>query len=202
MKLNESAQKHLLKVIGIGLKKSAERLSKISNTKWEIQTIATQASATEDFLAKAGQGGPDSKYYGAYFSMPGWGFLVLFFMQSGAALADVFLPAGIGEEKAKLNQQDVVAEISNIMIGALAGTLADACDIVCILSAPEMNCAKKETLLKLALGKFRAGGDDVSILTDIHMSSEALSSDCSVVVFANPEAVRCFGYNEQPGQPV
>lgn len=196
MKLNESAQKHLMKVVGLGLKKSAERMSKISNTKWEIQAVSAQTAATEEFLAKAGEGVPDIKYYGAYFTMPGWGFLVLFFVQSAAALAEVFLPAGMNQEQ--LKQQDVVAEISNIMIGALAGTLADACDMVCILSAPEMGCAKRESLLKLALGKFRAGGDDVSILTDIHMSSEAIACDCSVILFANPDAVKHFGYSEQP----
>lgn len=198
MNLSESARQHLLKVIGVGLKKSAERLSKISNTHWEVKTVSAQTAATEDFLAKAGHGPADSKYYGAYFSMPGWGFLVLFFVQSGTALAEVFLPSGMGEGRVNFKEQEVVAEIANIMVGALAGTLADTCDMVCILSAPEMGCAKKETLLKLALGRFRAGGEDVSIMTDIHLSSDALASECSLIIFANPKAISAFGYNEQP----
>jgi hypothetical protein len=64
--------------------------------------------------------------------------------------------------------------------------MADACADTFMLSAPTMILGKKESLLKLAMDELETGGQTYAIMTYVSMSSEKLSSDCTVLLLLNP----------------
>lgn len=184
MSLNETAQQALLRIIESGMNASADKLAKISRTRWQMQTTSISTVPLERLEPILGADGKN--HYGAYFSMPGGVFLVLLPQQSGSAIADAYLSGGSGLKKDQKELiQEAVAEISNVVVNAVASTLADACDMAFFVSAPEMAFGKKEDILAEAPKKFKSSGENLSIMTYVHMSSPSLSSDCTVVILLN-----------------
>jgi chemotaxis protein CheY-P-specific phosphatase CheC len=184
MSLSDSAQQALLRIIEGGMNASADKLAQISHTRWQMQTTSISTTPLERIEPLLSSGGKD--HYGAYFSMPGGIFLVMLPQQSGSAMADAYLSrTGKSPQSQSELVQEAVAEISNVVVNAVAATLADACDMVFFLSAPEITYGKKEDILAEAPKKFKSSGENFSIMTYVHMSSPSLSSDCTVVILLN-----------------
>ena len=125
----------------------------------------------------------DQDQFGACFTMPGGVFLVMIPARSGPAFADVFLPVSKKHpEGIKNRERDSLAEISNIVVNAVAAVVADACDVALMLSAPEVSHGRKDDLIKEATEMVASSGESSVVMAYVHMSSPAMSSDCSVVV--------------------
>jgi hypothetical protein len=178
----EEAQKALLKLIEDGVSASADSLAKVSHTNWSTQSISINTDTIEKLTARLERDA--AEHYGAFAGMSGAVFLLMFPKQSGPDLSAAFLSGRKPRPGAPpLHEGVCVAEISNIVIHAVANTLADACDMAFILSAPEMVVGTKSSLLKLAVNKLKTAGEKYAIMTYVHMSSAELTSDCTVLLF-------------------
>jgi len=178
----EEAQKALLKLIADGVSASADSLAKVSHTTWSTQSISINTDTIENVAAMLERDA--AEHYGAFAVMSGAVFLLMFPKRSGPGLSAAFLQGRKPRPGAPPPRESVcVAEISNIVIHAVANTLADACEMAFILSAPEMVVGAKTALLKLAVDKLKTAGEKYAIMTYVHMSSAELSSDCTVLLF-------------------
>jgi len=179
------AQQVLLKLIEDGVSASADSLAKVSHTAWQTQSVSINDEPIEKIEQRLARDG--SEHYGAFAVMSGAVYLLMFPKLSGPDLSAAFLSGRKPRPgAAPLREEVCVAEIANIVIHAVANTLADACGMAFILTAPQMVVAKKTELLKLAVDKLKTGGEQHAIMTYVHMSSETLSSDCTVLVFLSP----------------
>ena len=180
-----AAQKTLLKLIEDGVSASADSLAKVSHTTWRTQSVSINTEPLDKVAARLE--GDDAPHYGAFAVMAGAVFLMMLPQRSAPELSKAFLRGRKPAAGAAPPREDVcIAEIANIVIHSVANPLADACDMAFMLSAPEMVVAKKTAILKLALDKLKSAGETHSIMTYVHMSSEALSSDCTVLLFLSP----------------
>lgn len=180
-----AALKVLLKLIEDGVSSSADMLAKVSHTKWSTQSVSINADAVDKVTLRLD--GDSNPHYGAFAAMSGAVFLLMFPKRSGPELAAAFLHGrkprpGV----APMREEVCIAEIANIVIHAVANTLADACQMAFVLSAPELVVDKKGGLLKLAVDKLKSGGEKHAVMTYVHMSSEKLSSDCTVILLLSP----------------
>lgn len=185
MSPSEESQQALIELIEKGVSASADALASVSHTQWMTQTTSVNTDGIEAVQKRVAD---DAKpYYGAYCTTDGAVFLLMVPKQSGPALAQAFLSGRKSRPGSVPPREEVcVAEISNIVINAVSNTLADACDDAFFLSAPEMVLDKKAVLLKVALDKLKTAGESFAIMTYVHMSSEELSSDCTVVLLLTP----------------
>ncbi|MBI5245823.1 MAG: hypothetical protein HY923_01480 [Elusimicrobia bacterium] len=178
MSVEETAESELLKIIENGVSASADRLAKLSRTSWLTQTTSIAADSLEKFTVSITE---DAKeHYGAYLSMPGAVFLLMFPKQGSDRLARLFLPKGEVVDAARL--EDALAEIANIVVHAVANALADACGEAFFLTAPSMTSGSKGALLKAAPERIPGGAKKFAIMAFVHMSAETLSSDCTMVL--------------------
>lgn len=182
---DDAAQKTMLKLIEDGVSASAEVLAEVSKTRWLTQTVSVSADGMDRIRARLAS--DPKEYYGAYITMPGAVFLLMLPHDRGAALAKAFLGGRGARPGAALPRaSECVAEIANIVLHAVVKALADACEEPFLLSAPEMVRGKKTGLLTLALDKIESGGESFGVMTYVHMSSDKLSSDCTMLLFLGP----------------
>lgn len=174
----DSAEAELLKIIESGVSASADRLAKLSRTSWLTQTTSITADSLEKFTVSIT--GDAKQHYGAYLSMPGAVFLLMFPKHGSERLARLFLPKGEVVDAARL--EDALAEIANIVVHAVANALADACGEAFFLTAPSMISGTKSELLKAAPERIPVGSEKFAIMAFVHMSAESLSSDCTMVL--------------------
>lgn len=181
MNTSESSEQGLLSLIEKGVENSASKLAALSHADWDTQTVSIKTASVsmiQDSMLR-----DDKDQFGAYFTMPGGVFLVMFPVRSGAAFADIFLPSGEKHQNAiKNREQESMAEISNVVVNAVAASIADACDTAFFLSAPQMSQGKKKDLLQAAPDMIQTPGEKFAVMAYVHMSSAALSSDCTVVL--------------------
>lgn len=179
---DEAAEKELLRVIEEGVSLSADSLAKISRTSWSTQSVSIDASGADKVRAR--MAGEDAEHYGALLSVPGAVFAMLLPKERALDLSKAFLGENAMRPGFRLpKEQDCVAEIANVVIHTVANSLADACDDAFMLSAPQMIVGRKADLLDIALTELRASGENYAIMTYVHMSSESLSSDCTILLF-------------------
>ena len=179
---DEGAEKELLRVIEEGVSRSADSLAKISRTSWSTQSVSIDASGADKVRAR--MAGEDAEHYGALLSVPGAVFAMLLPKERALDLSKAFLGENALRPGFRLpKEQDCVAEIANVVIHTVANSLADACDDAFMLSAPQMIVGRKADLLDIALAELRASGENYAIMTYVHMSSESLSSDCTILLF-------------------
>ena len=185
MTYSEEAEKALLTLIGDGVSASADTLAEVSHTTWETQTVSINTDTLESLQTRFAAD-PDD-HYGAFLTTPGAVFTLIFQKQSGPRLAKAFLSKASRSSNARApRDEECLAEVANIVINAVVNTIANAVDESFLLSAPEVVLGSKSVLLKIALVKLQTAGDKHAILTYVHMASEALSSDCAVLIFMSP----------------
>ena len=186
MTFSAEAEKNLLSLIEEGVSASADALADVSHTTWATQTMSITTDGTKSVKnVQARLAKDEAEQYGAFLSMPGAVFLLMLPKKDGPGLAQAFM--GKSRPGTTPPREEVcVAEIANVVINTIANTLANACDDSFLLSAPTMILAKKEPLLKLAVDELEAGGETYAIMTYVSMSSDTLSSDCTVMLLLSP----------------
>ncbi|MBI4060727.1 MAG: hypothetical protein HY403_04785 [Elusimicrobia bacterium] len=182
MTFDESAQKVLLGLVEKGVSASADKLATTSHTEWRTETVSIRSAPLANLQTVLA--GDETQHAGAFFSMPGGMFLVMFTKQSGGALAKAFLPGRAADQAAAL-EREAVAEISNIVVHSVANIVADACDEVLFVSAPEVVNGRKADLLKIASAKFQGSDGASAIVAYIHLFSVVLFSDCTIILLLN-----------------
>lgn len=171
----------LIKLIEEGVSASADKLAAVSMTTWSTQTLSVKQVPLQDLQSPAGAG--EGEHYGCYFTMTGGVFLVLFPKTSGPSLAQAFLAKRPdAKNPTPLQVRDAVAEVANIVVHGIANRMADACDGVFFLSAPQSATGSKEALIKAAPQKISTTPDSFTLMAYVHMASEQLSSDCAIVL--------------------
>ncbi|MFI5350237.1 MAG: hypothetical protein ACHQ2Z_11885 [Elusimicrobiota bacterium] len=188
MMAGTESEKKLLSLIEEGVSASADSLAEVSHTTWATQTLSISMDGSGSVESLQGQLALDkTEHYGAFLSTSGMVFLLMLPKKGGPGLAEAFMSdrsrrAG----SAPPPEGTCIAEIANVVINTIANTLANACDDIFMLSAPTMILGKKEALLKLAVDELEAGGQTFAIMTYVSMSSEKLSSDCTVLLLLSP----------------
>ncbi len=184
--ISEEAGKALLRLVENGVSESAERLATLSGTAWQTQTVSIR-EVSADKLLDAGAG-PDHEQHGSYFAMPGGVFLVMFPKTNSARLVEAF--ASKAKSKPEMSEfwvQNTLAEIANVIVHAVANTLADACGDVFFLSAPSNSVGKRQNLVRDAPNRFERSGKAFVLMAYVCMQSEDLSSDCSFVLMLSAQ---------------
>lgn len=189
MNLTETARKSLLALLEAGMDSSSEQLAKLSRTKWSMQTISMSTNPPDRF--KAPLEGDTNDNYAITFTMPGGGFVVVFSKKSGATLAKAFLPAGGPPPGGRHDfEAETLAEVANVLVNAVAGVLADTCEMGFFVSAPQTTRGTKEDLYENAERSLAQKAGTLAILSYVHLSSAEISTDCSLVVVLNTDLAR------------
>jgi len=179
------AERALLRVVEKGVSLSADSLAKVSGTTWSTQSVSIDASQVDAVRARLSS--EDAEHYGALLSLPGAVFAMFLPRDRALPLAKAFLGERAIRPGARIpREQECVSEIANIVVHAVANSLADACGDAFVLSAPQMISGRKAALLDLALAELRATGENFAVMSYVHMSSSSLSSDCTVLLFMTP----------------
>lgn len=179
---DEGPEKELLRIIEEGVSLSAESLAKISRTSWTTQSVAIDATGVDKVRAR--MAGEEAEHYGAILTVPGAVFCMLLPKERALGLAKAFLGDNALRPGFRFpKEQDCIAEIANVVIHTVANSVADACDDAFLLSAPQMILGRKTDLLDLALAELRVTGENYAVMSYVHMSSDTLSSDCTVLLF-------------------
>ncbi|MFI5350474.1 MAG: hypothetical protein ACHQ2Z_13080 [Elusimicrobiota bacterium] len=189
MTFSAEAEKTLLSLIEQGVSSSADALAAVSHTTWTTQTLSISAEGDGSVEALQKRlSGDKTEHYGAVVTMAGGVFLLMLPRKSGPDLAKAFFGGRARRPGAKVpNEGTCIAEIANVVLNTISNTLADACDDTFMLSAPTMILGNKETLVKLSLNELKNAGETFAIMTYVSMSSQALSSDCTVIVLMSPQ---------------
>lgn len=182
MTFSESAQQVLLGLIEIGVIGSAGKLATVSRTEWKTETVSITSTPIGEIRPVLL--GDQAEQAGAFFSIPGGMFVVMFTRKSGRAMAKAFLPGRSSEEVPHL-EGETLAEISNIVVHSVINTIADVCDEVLFISAPMVINGKRGDLLKLAGRKFTESDGASAIVANVHLYSIALASDCTIALLLN-----------------
>ena len=144
MQITPEDQKAVLGLLEAGIGASTSKLSAISRTNWAIKATALKAYATAEDFAELGA--PSQYFFGAYCTSPGRVFLSYFSSRSSAMLTEAFLAnSKRGLEATPQMQEVAVAEVSNIVINAIASSIADRCGMAFILSSPRACAARAPT---------------------------------------------------------
>ncbi|MBI3548624.1 MAG: hypothetical protein HY078_06175 [Elusimicrobia bacterium] len=181
MNLSESANQALSRVIEKGVENSAEKLAKMSRTKWSMQTVAVNAGPGERLQTVLKD--DVIQHYGAFFTMPGGFILVVISDTSGKKVVSAYLGSSAQRMQNIPNlDREVIAEIANVLVNAVAGEFADTCKIGFLLSAPDMSRGTRKALYAEILKRFPAANENLAVSSYVHMTSEALSTDCSMII--------------------
>jgi len=179
MKITPQDQQAILQLIERGVEASSSKLAAISGTEWQIRTTSLKACTEPQDYEKLGQ--PGQYVFGAHCQAPGKMCLALFPERSAALLARTFLAgSGKGLDTTPQMQELAVAEVSNIVINAAAGAVADRCGMAFILSAPKSVRGARAEVIKAAFGDFKPFGKIFSAY--IHLASHELAADCTLML--------------------
>ncbi len=179
MKITSDDQKAILGLLEAGIAASTSKLVAISRTQWSVKTAALKAYATADDFAELGQ--PSQYFFGAYCSSPGRVFLSYFTSHSSAVMTQAFLASNRRSLQATPQMQEVaVAEVSNIVINAIAAALADRCGMAFILSAPKSVRGGRADIITAAFGALQPVGKIFS--ATITLSSQDIAADCTLMM--------------------
>ncbi len=179
---DDGPEKELLRIIEQGVSLSADALAKISRTSWTTQSVSIDASGVDKVRSR--MAGEEAEHYGAILTVPGAVFCMLLPKERSLDLAKAFLGENALRPGFRLpKEQDCVSEIANVVIHTVANSMADACNDAFLLSAPQMVVGRKTDLLDLSLTELRAAGENYAVMSYVHMSSDTLSSDCTVLLF-------------------
>lgn len=188
MNFSPEVEKKLLSLIEEGVSASADSLAEVSHTTWATQTlsISTDGSGSVQNL-RTRLATDKTEHYGAFLSMEGMVFLLMVPKKGGPGLAEAFLSNRSKRLQAAAPPEGTcIAEIANVVINTIANTMANACDDTFMLSAPTMILGKKEALLDLAVDELEHAGQTFAVMTYVSMSSDKLSSDCTVLLLLTP----------------
>ncbi|MBI4386767.1 MAG: hypothetical protein HY551_05245 [Elusimicrobia bacterium] len=185
MNVTADQQKVLAALIEQGIDKSTERLAQMTKTRWEMSTMSlTTASGDRIQTLVAPAAGT---HYGVCFTAPGATFVAMFPGESARRVVQAFTKGGGERLKAVADlEKNAIAEISNILVNAVAGVIADTLDRALIVSAPEILEGAKNKLMETALRR-SDNKNSFALMSYVSMSSSDLSTDCLLVILLNSE---------------
>lgn len=179
MQITPEDQKAILQLVETGVESSTAKLAAISRTEWAIRTTSFKVYATAEDFAELGQ--PSQYFFGAYCSSPGRMFLTYFSSRSSVLMTQAFLASSRRNLQATPQMQEVaVAEVSNIVINAVAASLADRCGMAFILSAPKTVRGARADIIRAAFGALQPVGKIFS--TTITLASKDIAADCTLMM--------------------
>jgi len=179
MQITPEDQKAVLGLLEAGIGASTSKLSAISRTQWAIKATALKAYATAEDFAELGA--PSQYFFGAYCTSPGRVFLSYFSSRSSAMLTEAFLAnSKRGLEATPQMQEVAVAEVSNIVINAIASSIADRCGMAFILSSPKSVRGARADIVTAAFGALQPVGKVFS--ATINLSSQDIAADCTLMM--------------------
>jgi chemotaxis protein CheY-P-specific phosphatase CheC len=179
MQITPDDQKAILGLLEAGTEASTSKLAAISRTQWTIKTTALKAYATAEDFAELGQ--PSQYFFGAYGTAPGRVFLSYFTSRSSAMMTQAFLAGSRRGLQATPQMQEVaVAEVSNIVINAVAAAMADRCGMAFILSAPQSVRGARADIITAAFGALQPVGKIFS--ATITLASQDIAADCTLMM--------------------
>lgn len=186
MAMNPENEKVILRIIEQGVDQSAAKLAAISKAEWDMRTTSLKAYAkTQDYgEVKA----PSQYFYGAYCQSSGAMFLALFTSHSASVIAKAFLGGACPNSQVSASMQELaLAEISNIVINAVASVLADRCGTPVILSAPVAAKGARSDIIQQAFGNFKPAGSVFSAY--IQLASSSLTTNCTLLIMLDDVTV-------------
>lgn len=179
MEITPHDQQAILQLIERGVDQSTAKLAAISRADWQIRTTSLKAYATPEDYAELKA--PSQYFFGAYSQAPGKMFLAMFNSRSAVLITKAFLSrGGQGQEPTPKMQELAVAEVANIVINAVAASLADRCGMAFILSAPKLARGARADIIQAAFGDFKPSGKIFSAY--IHLASKELTADCILML--------------------
>jgi len=188
METTSEDQKAILQLVEEGVEASAAKLAAISRTDWQIRTTSVRVYAKPEDYAEFVQ--PSQDFLGAHCQAPGKMFLTFMSARSAVLLTQSFLSGSRRGLQATARMQEVaVAELSNIVINAVAGSLADRCGMSFVISAPKTVRGSRADIIKAAFGEFHPIGNIFSAY--IHLASNELAADCTLMLMLDDLIVHC-----------
>lgn len=138
----------LASLVERGAAQVLERLAKISPLAWRLDSLDWEVPP-QDALYSFPKGGTGlEKLYGSYFSMPGAAVMAVFPEATAASLTQNLM-ASYGAGKTKMiTEAQALGEISNILVNAIGGVLADACKFSFFLPPPDVFLTPKTDMLE------------------------------------------------------
>ncbi|MFA6002536.1 MAG: hypothetical protein WC881_00560 [Elusimicrobiota bacterium] len=178
MEINPQDQKTILQLVEQGVDSCTSKLAAISKTDWQLRTTSMKAFVkADDYIEK---GHPSQYYFGAFCQSSGRVFLAFFNSRSAELITKSFISGSKGLQATPDMQEVAICEIANIVINAVAGSLADRCGMAFILSAPKPVRGAKADMIKAAFGDFSNMGKVFGAY--IHLSSQELAADCTLML--------------------
>lgn len=124
-----------------------ERLDRMSPLAWRIDSLDWDVPYQDVLYSFPKGGSPLDKLYGSYFSMPGAAVMAVFPASTAASLTQQVV-ASFGAVSKTIPPEQALAEVSNILVNAIGGVLADACKFSFFLPPPDVFLASKPDLLE------------------------------------------------------
>lgn len=176
----------LLQVIGAGLDAASARLEKLSRTRWAMQTVSVRQLGPEELSAALSS--DHGEGFGVLFSAGDSRFVVFFSAASATAICRAFL----GKAYAAAAERDAIAEVSNIVVNAMIDEVGNALNEPLLLSAPRVVEGERSAIMGRVLESFRSGSRPRPVVSQVHMTAEGLSADCSVVLMMSSATHAAF----------
>jgi len=179
------------RLMDAGIRRSAELLGKMSDTKWGIMASSLNEISAVRLLSWFHRDG--GTYLGARVASKtdlSMEFLVMFPDKSSKVVtAAVTKPHTRRLEKLPELLKLTIGEVSNILAQGIIGVVADELGRTIFLSAPKVISGTKAGVLSAALDDYD-GRKDMLLMAHMDLYSENLSAECSVVVIAETESLR------------
>jgi len=186
MELIEAEQRALFALIDRGLNLSAGKLAKLCRTHWQVVTMTIEPGSQAKLRELLNKDPAD--YYGAHITFPGGVFLILFSQPSSELIVKTFSSQyGSWFRLERGMDTSVIREFSNIMINAVGGVVADACDESFIMSAPLLARERKAALYDQALAGAKLQGDCLTLISYIQLATPKQGLDTTIISIFDPK---------------
>ena len=166
----------LLQVIGAGLDEASARMAKMSHATWTLQTVSVRRFEPREysaaFSADRGEG------FGAIFNAGGMSLVVFLSAPAASAISRAYL----GPAYTTASERSAVAEISNIVVGALVDEIGDATEELLLLTAPLLVEGRRCDVMTRVARDFRLEDREGPLVSQVQMSAENLSADFTLVL--------------------
>lgn len=172
----------LAKLVERGAAQVLDRLGKMSPLAWRLDALEWNVPPDDALYSFPRGGSPLDKLYGSYFSMPGAAVLAVFPPATAATLIQNFL-AGFGGGSKLIPEAQALGEMSNILVNAIGGVLADACKFSFFLPPPDVFLAPKTDILqKLRHGVIQLQGPGQEPATLARILVRSAEFECVLLV--------------------
>lgn len=173
--------------IDAGAAAAAAKLSKLSRTPWNVESIELDGppeQALADLLS-----GVSEDQHGSCVAMTGGALLVLFSLRAGLLVAHRFTsPHSAEVDLLNEPERQALAEISSMVANAIAGALADALGRPLKMSPPDARVARQREHLVRAIKTFEEPAAPTHTAF-VRLRSKELAAECRVILMLDAAKV-------------